>query len=201
MIDKDNDKLIDILTNEINNRRSEINLYVKDINYCLFSFIASMGLFASLYLNILIKNEIIKDENITLLAFSISQIEFIIITLAMSLLSGIAAGAAHISHMEKRINLLTKNHVLFWESELSHHEWTRSPLIFIHMLIWFFCLFVFGYLLYMSNSPKINFFYLAIQILEIIVSIGIMVYLKDERFRVMKYLAKMEDDYISKQKV
>src|SRR5574337_1290106 len=117
----ESDKLIDILKNEINNRRTEINLLVKDINYCMFSFIGSLALFTGLYLKIA-SSKIpgsSPDLYISILAFSISQIEFIVITLAQSLLSGIMTGAAHISSIENKINSLSNNHLLYWESKIS----------------------------------------------------------------------------------
>ncbi len=196
-MDKDKEKQIDILINETNNRRSEINLYVKDINYCLFSFIASLALFGSLYLNMAFKEDVSKNEYINLLAFIISQIEFIILVLAMSLLAGIATSVAHISHLENKINSIAEEHLVFWESKLSYREWTNGALIFIHGLIYVFCLFVFGCLIYVSNI-KIHCVYLIIQIVEIIIGIGIMLYIKDERSRVIKFIEEIQNEYQTK---
>jgi hypothetical protein len=147
---------------------------------------------------ILIKADSLLESTISILAFIISQIEFILIIFSISLLTGIFNLASYIANIENKINHLTENHMLFWESEISKRQWGSGLLIFTHGSIWIFCGIVFIYLGFLSYSHSKNCWYLLVQIIELIVIIIIMISLLKERSRVDKYIDKLGNDYQNK---
>ncbi|HTB30380.1 MAG TPA: hypothetical protein VK808_00025 [Bacteroidia bacterium] len=122
----DKDKLIDLLMRENVNIRVELTTTLKSIHNCLYTFIVALSIFGGVFANLNSSHSIVDNRYIGILAFAVSQIEFVIVLFSQSLLADVMSKAAYITHLEDEISNLAGRKVIFWESivaKYSHRAW------------------------------------------------------------------------------
>lgn len=105
IFEKTDQMKLETLLRENQNIRVELTAVVKNIHYCFFSFLASLGIFAGIIGNMSQQSGLCFYEsiyNMGLVTLLISQIEFIIVVFSINLQSDIYVKAAYIDSIEKK---------------------------------------------------------------------------------------------------
>ena len=129
-MDDDKKSKLDVLLKENQNIRVELTAMIKNIQYCFFSFLASVGIFVGIITNISLQHAPFyqQDFDTGLVAFLISQIEVIIVIFSIYIQTDIFYKAAYISYIERKINFLLGEEIIFWESRICKDMWSASIL-------------------------------------------------------------------------
>ncbi len=180
-------KKIDILLGENSNIRTELTAMIKNIHNCLFSFIGSLGLFVGVLLS-LDKKEPHFDYNAGILAFLISQVGIIIILLAINIQADVFTKAAYIGYIEKKINNLIGEDIIFWESQISSREKKKSVMVSSQFFLFLSYFLSFVFLTIYSFNKLHNWLLLATQISEVITILFLSIQLNREFKNTNKYI-------------
>lgn len=145
-------KKIDILISENQNRRNEIIATNNQIYKSLFAFIATMG---GLVGTLLSKDSILVNGNADIIVFLLSQIEFVIVIFCLGLISAITNQALYVAYLEEKINEIVKDNLVFWESKMVIRMWRKGPMIISQSFLYviYFAFFVvLGFICYKIAS-------------------------------------------------
>lgn len=102
---------------------TEISGLIRSIQYCLLSYIGSIGLFTNAVANMIDKKE---NNHCAAVIFALSQIEFIIIIFSIYNQTELMGKAAYADSIERRINMIVDECIVFWESEIARYF--RQPI-------------------------------------------------------------------------
>ncbi len=184
-------KKIDILVQENQNMRAEITAMVKNVHNCLFSFLGSLGLFVGILLD-LHKNELTFDYNAGILAFLISQVGIIIIIFSINIQADVITKAAYTSYIEKKINDLVGENIIFWDSKIASRQHNKgafiTTLIFLSLSYFLTFLFLTGY----CFNKVHNWLFLSIQISEVIIIVFLSIQVNREFDNVSKHIKSID---------
>jgi len=213
MVIDDTDKVkLDILLRENNNIRVELTAMIKNVQNCFFSFLASIGVFLGFFINLSLNNSgnlIKSNTNIGVVAIVISQIELVIIIFSINIQTDVFVKSAYISYIERKINFLIGEEIIFWESRVAKDMWSSSILgknkitnvaITSQRIMSAFYILVFGTFVYISfvNLRDFNFniavITLIVQILEAIIAILLAVFLTKQNQLASKFINVIKPD-------
>lgn len=177
---------IRVLINENRSIRSELIMVQKTIHNCIFGFITFLGVFVGVLINLITKN---TDPYLTgILAFALSQVEIVLVVYSLMLSSDMFTKAAYVKYIEKKINSILKEDIIFWESEMSPLNWKKGTMMINSIMLYIFYFAAFASLAAFCYNKLAGHLYLWIQILETLIIFAIMVRLSHENDRMYQHI-------------
>jgi hypothetical protein len=192
------DKRIDILLRENQNIRTELGMLSKTIHNCVFAFVGSFALLAAGWVNFRATTPSINAEQMGILAFCISQIEFFTVMYGILLTSDIISKHVYVGYLEKQINSEMNERLIFGEHKIAERNQTKGAMLFNELVLHCVYLSVFiACMKFSYNLSRCNW-YFWLQGFEIFIVAICIIGLLREGSRVEKhissYVAPMEND-------